>query len=222
MLAYKSTDGFIYIGQNNVKKEKVDKTLLNLTIPDMYALIKSSDTWFSSLSGCLYGDSDFIFSKMNNQLSATFNVLDRKYNPNYVITDIVHIDSDTHENNADESLNVEKTSNSDVFSKKNIVDANEHLKDVVDNTPKGTSKLVYSPSRGTVKIAKRTSKPKDKCSSEYSVCISDDIREDFFRDVRRSVGFSKFSKWEISDMYDPKLFSKWREIMRNSDGLKRG
>ena len=208
MIAFKTNDNSIYIGQNVLKRENANKVILNITIPDMCALIKCSNEWFSSLG---IEDTDFVFSPASNNLKllTMFDTLDRKYNPDYVIEHNYESNSQKSENNL-------------TNSKSNDAQSSKSVEKVSTTVPVGTSKLVYSPSRGTVKIAKRTSKPKDKCPSEYSVYISDDTREDFFRDVRKSVGFSKFSKWEISDMYDPKLFTKWREIMRNSDGLKRG
>ena len=84
----------------------------------------------------------------------------------------------------------------------------------------GTARLVLIKAKNTITMMKRKSHS-DKYNKENSVCISNDLREEFFKDskkLRKSVG----GKFEIRKSDCEETFNKWSNLITNiyQEGLK--
>ena len=85
----------------------------------------------------------------------------------------------------------------------NEVDMNKKIVSVVD----GSSKLIYIPSKKSIHLAYRRSR--DNYSTKYSVCIPDNIRDEFIKDCE-SV---RKSKYVICCYDNEKIYDKWVSIL---------
>lgn len=197
MIAYKSKNGFIYVGQNNMIKISPETIILNLKVSDLYRLLLSSNDWSEKINS----EQDYLFAPIvgNNKLVTTYNQLNGIYNP-----DIIKSNSDTSRipSNRVFIVPLNKPSYSKpIPTAKPVVDKND-----VEN---GSSKLIRLNSQGIIKIAKRTNKDKDKQSTADSVLISNGVREEYFHAIKESNSYSKRRLWQIYKEDDPALYDEW-------------
>ena len=80
----------------------------------------------------------------------------------------------------------------------------------------GTSKLIRIKEKNIIMIAYRGSGESANMNYPDSVCISNDIREDFFADVKATRGFrTSPHKYVIYKSYDPEVYQHWSDFIDN-------
>lgn len=72
----------------------------------------------------------------------------------------------------------------------------------------GTSKLIYQPGKGTIHLALRRSN--DTYTSFNSICVSNEIRDEFINDCR---SFNK-KRFMVSYVGERELFNKWNSVIK--------
>lgn len=71
----------------------------------------------------------------------------------------------------------------------------------------GTSKLIYLPSKKSIHLAYRRNR--DNYSTKYSVCVPNNIRDEFIKDCELVCK----NKYAISSFDNEKVFDKWVSIL---------
>lgn len=83
----------------------------------------------------------------------------------------------------------------------------------------GTARIIYIKNRQSIIIRKRKHQS-DKYNKINSVCVSNEIRDEFYKDVKNKK--HKPSHFEIRQVDNEELFNKWLSIIKRTfeDGLK--
>ena len=195
MIAQKLRDGQIAVGNNSQRKDAVE-IIEDLRVSEFYKLVKCTRNWTSQIND----RRDVMYAQAPDG-SKLKKIFDEIYNRRKLF---------------EEKLNgLKEDEVSEPIDIKPEIKANRYLTNV-----EGTARLVLIKAKNTIIMIKRTSHS-DKYNKENSVCISNDLREEFFKDskkLRKSVG----GKFEIRKSDCEETFNKWSNLITNiyQEGLK--
>ena len=195
MIAQKLRDGQIAVGNNSPRKDAVE-IIEDLRVSEFYKLVKCTRNWTSQIND----RRDVMYAQAPDG-SKLKKIFDEIYNRRKLF---------------EEKLNgLKEDEVSEPIDIKPEIKANRYLTNV-----EGTARLVLIKAKNTIIMIKRKSHS-DKYNKENSVCISNDLREEFFKDskkLRKSVG----GKFEIRKSDCEETFNKWSNLITNiyQEGLK--
>lgn len=111
----------------------------------------------------------------------------------------------------DASTSIDKADTTSEVKKRIPIDS-----DKFESPVSGTAKLVRS--KGVIKIVARKGKSTFNQTTPNSVCISDVIKNDFFRQCRECCSYSSTS-YEFSEKIDIEKYNHWSDFM-NTEYLR--
>ena len=206
MIAQKLKNNKISISSGDQKRKDAIATIENLRMGEFFNLTHAARDWNKSLND----KRDIMFTIYENEHSKVCRVFDHIY----------------ERRNAAQpnewSLNEEDCVI--ISSKKNSITHSDPIKESKDapdvpfiwaSRVKGTSRLIKFSKKKSIKIVRRKGLIDDN-NKPNSVCISNDLREQFFADCKECKNFNGSGPYEI--MYDeesPEIYNKWSEIIDN-------
>ena len=195
MTAQKLRDGQIAIGNSSPRKDAVE-IIEDLKVGEFYKLVKCTRNWTSQIND----RRDVMYAQAPDG-SKLKKIFDEIYNRRKLFEEKLYV---LKENEISKPLDV-----------KPKIEVKRYLTDV-----EGTARLVLIKPKNTITMMKRKSHS-DKYNKENSVCISNDLREEFFKDskkLRKSVG----GKFEIRKSDCEETFNKWSNLITNiyQEGVK--
>ena len=202
MNAQKLSNGVIAIGNSAPRKDAIE-VIEDLKVGEFYKLVKCTIQWSSRLND----KRDIMFAPApdGSKLKKEFDAIYKRriaYNEKliYLNGDKVSVYSDGNHN-----VTVDTK-----------VDESSQQKEVVvkyESTSNGTSRIVYIKNRQSIIIRKRKHES-DKYNKSNSVCISNELRDEFFKDVKNKK--HKPSHFEIRQVENVELFNKWLNIIKET------
>ena len=195
MIAQKLRDGQIAVGNNSQRKDAVE-IIEDLRVSEFYKLVKCTRNWTSQIND----RRDVMYAQAPDG-SKLKKIFDEIYNRRKLF---------------EEKLNgLKEDEVSEPIDIKPEIKANRYLTNV-----EGTARLVLIKAKNTIIMIKRKSHS-DKYNKENSVCISNDLREEFFKDSKKLIK-SVGGKFEIRKSDCEETFNKWSNLITNiyQEGLK--
>lgn len=195
MIAQKLRDGQIAIGNSSPRKDAVE-IIEDLKVGEFYKLVKCTRNWTSQIND----RRDVMYAQALDG-SKLKKIFDEIYSRRRLFEEKLY---GFKEDEVSEPLDVKPT-----------IKIKRYLTDV-----EGTARLVLIKSKSTIIMIKRKSHS-DKYNKEGSVCISNELREEFFKDskkLRKNIN----GKFEIRKTDCEETFNKWSNLITNiyQEGLK--
>ena len=195
MTAQKLRDGQIAIGNSSPRKDAVE-IIEDLKVGEFYKLVKCTRNWTSQIND----RRDVMYAQAPDG-SKLKKIFDEIYSRRKLFEEKLYRPK---EDEVSEPLDVNPTTK-----------VKRYLTDV-----EGTARLVLVKAKNTIIMMKRKSHS-DKYNKENSVCISNDLREEFFKDSKKlRKGVNR--KFEIRKSDCEETFNKWLNLINNiyQEGLK--
>ena len=195
MIAQKLRDGQIAVGNNSPRKDAVE-VIEDLKVSEFYKLVKCTRNWTSQIND----RRDVMYAQAPDG-SKLKKVFDEIYSRRILFKEKLY-----------DLKKEEELTPLDIRPSREV---KRYLTNV-----DGTARLILIKAKNTIVMLKRKSHS-DKYNKENSVCISNDLREEFFKDskkLRKSVG----GKFEIRKSDCEETFNKWSNLITNiyQEGLK--
>ena len=195
MIAQKLRDGQIAVGNNSSRKDAVE-VIEDLKVSEFYKLVKCTRNWTSQIND----RRDVMYAQAPDG-SKLKKVFDEIYSRRILFKEKLY-----------DLKKEEELTPLDIRPSREV---KRYLTNV-----DGTARLILIKAKNTKLMQKRKSRS-DKYNKENSVCISNDLREEFFKDskkLRKSVG----GKFEIRKSDCEETFNKWLNVINNiyQEGLK--
>ena len=190
MIAQKLADNYIAIGQNATIRTDAIEVIYELRVAEFYRLVKSTNNWVDRLAD----KRDIMFAHYANSDAKICKEFDRIFARRKLFVE-----------------NQEKRANSEqvVESVNTPVTAPKREKIYYKSKMLGTSKLVRIPSKQLIKIVRR--KGKNDCTNKPDVvCISNECRERFFSDVKKTEHYKNTKAFEmLYSIEDKETYERW-------------
>lgn len=195
MIAQKLRDGQIAIGNSSPRKDSIE-IIEDLKVSEFYKLVKCTRNWTSQIND----RRDIMYAQAPDG-SKLKKVFDEIYSRRKLFEEKLY---GFKEEESLEPLYVK----SETKVKRYITDV------------EGTARLILIKAKNTITMMKRKSHS-DKYNKENSVCISNDLREEFFKDskkLRKNIN----GKFEIRKSDCEETFNKWSNLINSiyQEGLK--
>ena len=195
MIAQKLRDGQIAVGNNSSRKDAVE-VIEDLKVSEFYKLVKCTRNWTSQIND----RRDVMYAQAPDG-SKLKKVFDEIYSRRILFKEKLY-----------DLKKEEELTPLDIRPSREV---KRYLTNV-----DGTARLILIKAKNTIVMLKRKSHS-DKYNKENSVCISNDLREEFFKDskkLRKIVG----GNFEIRKSDCEETFNKWSNLITNiyQEGLK--
>ena len=196
MTAQKLRDGQIAIGNSSPRKDAVE-IIEDLKVGEFYKLVKCTRNWASQIND----RRDVMYAQAPDG-SKLKKVFDEIYSRRKLFEEKLY---GSKEDEISEPSDVKPT-----------IKVKRYLTDV-----EGTARLVLIKAKNTITMMKRKSHS-DKYNKENSVCISNNLREEFFKDSKKLRKGVNNRKFEIRKSDCEETFNKWLNVINNiyQEGLK--
>lgn len=192
MIAQKLKNNYIAIGQNTTLRGDAIEVVYELRVGEFYKLVKSTNNWMDKLSD----KRDIIFAHYmddNAKIVKEFNKIFAKRKLFYK-----------------KALEVQPEAEN-IVEVEPVVDTKLQTeeKESYPSSMVGTSKLLRIPSKQIIKIVRRKGK-KDCINKPNAVCISNECRERFFSDVKKTEHYKNTKLFELMYSNDDKsMYERW-------------
>lgn len=189
MIAQKLADNYIAIGQNTTIRTDAIEVIYELRVAEFYRLVKSTNNWVDRLAD----KRDIMFAHYTNEDAKICKEFDRIFARRKLFVE-----------------NVEKRVNSETAVTEDIpTTVTKREKVYYKSKMLGTSKLVRIPSKQLIKITRR--KGKTDCTNKPDVvCISNECRERFFSDVKKTEHYRNTKAFEmLYSIEDKDMYERW-------------
>lgn len=193
MIAQKLKDNYIAVGQNTTLRDDAIEVIYELRVGEFYRLVKSTNDWVERLAD----KRDIMFVKYENSDSKICKEFDKIFARRKTFVER------QEKRLAEESVSEREKS--------------EYTKPAIDikrapsyqSSMVGTSRLLRIPSKQIIKICKRKGKS-DNYNKQNSVCISNECRERFFADVKKTEHFKSSHQYELlNSNEDARIYEAW-------------
>ena len=198
MIAQKLKNNCIAIGQNGTLRDDAIEVIYELRVGEFYKLVKATNNW-----GDRFADRrDIMFTQYTDNNARVVKEFDAIYARRKLFYQrAVETQSSTEDEKKEPVLVERAESKKKVQRKQTDVSYPSNMI--------GTSKLLRIPTKQIIKIVKR--KGKSDCINKPNVvCISNECRERFFKDVKKTEHYKNTKLFEM--MYsndDQTMYERW-------------
>ena len=195
----------VAIGNSAPRKDAIE-VIEDLKVGEFYKLVKCTIQWSSRLND--KRDIMFAPAPKGSKLRKEFDsIYERRiaYNERLIELNGDKVSMPRNNNEANLSTTMGEQPKSGVVKyETNVV---------------GTTRIVYIRGRQSI-IIRKIKHQSDKYNKINSVCVSNEVRDEFYKDVKSKK--HKPSHFEIRQADNEELFNKWLSIIKNTfeDGLK--
>ena len=194
MIAQKLKNNYIAIGQNTTLRDDALEVIYELRVGEFYRLSKATNDWVERLAD----KRDIMFVKYDDENAKICKEFDKILSRRKLF-----VEKQEARFSEEEALQEEA---SEALATK----ADKPIKKPSYPSPMiGTSRLLRIPSKQIIKICKRKGKS-DNYNKQNSVCISNECRELFFSDVKKTEHFKTSHLYELlNSNEDANIYNKW-------------
>lgn len=194
MIAQKLKNNYIAIGQNTTLRDDALEVIYELRVGEFYRLSKATNDWVERLAD----KRDIMFVKYDDENAKICKEFDKIFSRRKLFVEKQEARSREEETVQEEASNALATK------------TDKPVKTPSYPSPMiGTSRLLRIPSKQLIKICKRKGKS-DNYNKQNSVCISNECRERFFSDVKKTEHYKNTKAFEmLYSIEDKETYERW-------------